>query len=537
MWPARLAVSAVAIAILLPTLASTASAFHPLGVTDATGSSLTIAWHPVNTSPHASGGSAFLTSHYNIFYSTNPDVRNEAGIPYVTTAAIWFLDDRRIPCLYQLDPYSTTITGLQPSTTYYFSIKAIADHSTVTGCKLPQFCQCRLNHFYTYDTISGTTTDGGGPPGGGSPFIAPWNGTAYAVDNNILPKSEAASRTLLDVDDYYRLHEPLFPKDGRYSLRIVEFEDEHTRLDHVRLLAVDHDRDFRIAVGPSGGMYPFETPEPPATAVDNYGRDVRPLVSVEDGAFYEGWRGDFVDIAFGKVPKTSARLMLKADICSPCKISVDVYVLSNGLWAYVDTVHPRIRFAWEVVDMSAYLPSDDLVLRLHTTRFHKLDFVGLDTSPQHPVRVQEARMMSAVHSGAGDALSLLTGRDGRYADIKPGQYVTVEFDVPAPLGDRRSFVFVSHGYYTHRYQPYGGEDVTITGLNLQARAFLPQGTSVFTWEVNLTGLTWDFGDGAYATGLSVSRMYAQPGEYVLTVQLAYADGTIRLYERRILVVG
>lgn len=136
---------------------------------------------------------------------------------------------------------------------------------------------------------------------GGSPFVAPWNGTDFVLDNNVLSQSEEFERDTLDVVDRYRLHQPLVAKDGRYVLKILEFEDDHTRLDQLRLLVVTHPEDRRLAVDPAGQLYSFEELQPAMSSVDNYDRDATAVVSAEDGSFYEGWRGDSLNLRWDRI--------------------------------------------------------------------------------------------------------------------------------------------------------------------------------------------------------------------------------------------
>ena len=91
-----------------------------------------------------------------------------------------------------------------------------------------------------------------------------WNGEEYVKDNNLLPKSEKVKR---DVEDYYLLHKPLVEKDGKYSLLLKEFEQEHDFFDQVRLFVVDHDPSFKIAIDPNGRILTYKNPLPPVSAV------------------------------------------------------------------------------------------------------------------------------------------------------------------------------------------------------------------------------------------------------------------------------
>lgn len=410
---------------------------------------------------------------------------------------------------------------------------------SITWDNLPSGVRFSALTFYAYigwgGDISTYPHDLAPCPGApGSPFVAPWNGTAYALDNNILPASEDFSRADLEVVDYYRLSEPLVPKDGRYSLNILEFEDELTHLDQVRLLAVDHDEDERVVVDSSGVLYSFDDPEPPLRAIDNYGRDVLSSVLAEDATHYQSWRGDFMDIDFGKVPRSRARLVLKADP-GHAKQSLDASVRFDGSWQHVDTIHPRIRFAWEVIDFSEYVPSEELTVRLAATTYHSIDFVGLDTSRQRVLSVQEAHLASATHSVQGDVLALVSSDDSSNVTVAPGEHVTLEFGIPESRDDARSFVLVSHGYYTHKYRPYLGEDLMIRGLSVSLAAFLPQRTAVFSWDFDISSLQWVFGDGAVADGWTATHTYTRSGEQLILIRATYEDGSVRSFSRALIL--
>lgn len=390
-------------------------------------------------------------------------------------------------------------------------------------------------------SLSTISCGSGGGGGGGSPFVAPWNGTDYQVDNNILPLSEVFDREEADVVDYYRLQAPLVEKYGVYPLKLMEFEEEHSYLNSVGLLAVDHDPDVSVGVhSQTGEVLTFEPPEAPGSAFDNYGRDVLSALMAWDGDYHEGWRGDYVEVDFGVVPQDSARLVVVADNCNPCiKTRIYVRVWNGTDWELADTMHHRLNFAADVIDMSNYTPSSHLRIRLVGASRFALEQVALDTSPPKPVVVQEAGLLGAVHSSEEDVTAGLSWRDAWYAEMQPGESIHLSFSVPAPSNPdlARSFVLVGYGHYVHRYQPLQGTEVVIDGLSIAMEAIVPTAPVGKYWETEIAGLDWNLGDGTAASGTEITHTYTAPGSYRVAIQVHYTDGGVKSYERVILLGG
>lgn len=379
----------------------------------------------------------------------------------------------------------------------------------------------------------------GGGGGGGSPFVAAWNGAAYENDNNILPLSEVFTRTALDVPDHYRLRTAVVPKDGTYSLKLVEFEEERSYVDSVGLWAVDHDPDTKVGVHPqTGELITYETGEPPASAMDNYGRDVLAPLLKWDGTFYQGWRGDFIELNFGRVPQDDARLVIVADSSHKIKTRIFVLVWDGTTWEVADTMHHRINFAEDVIDLSRFVPTgSDLRVRLLGASRFAVEQISLDTSPPRRVTVQAATLINAVHSSGRDVTDALAVRDGIYGTLVPGEEISLAFGIPSFGDEGRSLIFVSYGHYRHKYQPLQGTDVSIRGLDVFFEAVIPQAPPGQYWDVEVSELLWNFGDGSTpVTGLRLPHTYNRSGEYTVTIRVSYSDGTSRLDRRVIILV-
>jgi len=311
--------------------------------------------------------------------------------------------------------------------------------------------QARPEIYYEY-----TTT------GGGCPYVSAWNGWKYILDNNLMPNSESSAR---DVVDYYLLQQPLVP-DGEGSCRLLlsEFEGEHDFFEQVQFLAVDRPSNVSVAVSPYGEILTYTNPHPPVSAITNEHENVKQLLSSVDGNYYEGYDGSYITLNFGDGLDVSqgAKLVLTADIAY--KLSIHVQIQDEeGDWNDVATVIPRVKWATEIIDMSEYLPDTkgNLKVRLYFTANHKIDFVGLDTSPQATMNIQQAELVSAKHSKNGDPTvcsgtpesdvkSKLLYSDGTYAELLPSEQIELTFalqEKEVTNGLARNFVFVCRGHY------------------------------------------------------------------------------------------
>jgi len=294
--------------------------------------------------------------------------------------------------------------------------------------------------------------------GGGCPYIYTWDGQQYRVDNNLLPASELSDGA--DVEDYYMLERPLVPiYQGRtyslYSMQIREFEYEHDFIDKVQLLAVDHPADVKIAVTQDGEILTYKSPFPPLSCLDNNGVSRLGEISKMDGdisdpaTYFEGYPGDYLVLNFGKIVSDNANLILRDDQKCAVDNCINVQVPdAGGGWRTAEVLSPRDFWSMETVNMTAYVPTDgDFVVRLLWTAPHRLDYVGLDTTPQDSVEINEAHLISAVHSTQGNVKHLLMKNDQTYAELTPGQQILLTFLLPNNRNEERTFILYTVGHY------------------------------------------------------------------------------------------
>ena len=285
------------------------------------------------------------------------------------------------------------------------------------------------------------------------PFVSSWNGTHYVLDNNVLPRSEANHGA--DVEDYYMLEQSLVPKNGKYSLIVSEFEQEHSYFDQAKLMAVDHDSDVNIAATQSGEILTYKNPTPPISAMDNNGTDRLNQVSQIDGdvsdlsTYFDGQTGDSLILNFGAINADIAKLILRDDRKCEFDCCIEVQVSDhNGGWLTVEVLAPRAYWSTQAVNLTPYITQgQDMIVRLYWILPHRLDFVGLDTTIQDDYELRYANLVSATHSIQGDVKALLTENDNIYAELTPGQQIQLAFTLPNNSREARTYILYTRGHY------------------------------------------------------------------------------------------
>jgi len=363
-------------------------------------------------------------------------MNDTAGVGKWKTYTIDLLDmaeraRRRAKTVNEYFPWSFEVEDL-----YLYSIEACFEGWEFNA----QFSVDYLEVTYEY-------AEGGGGGGGGCPYVSVWDGQKYRLDNNLLPSSEYVGG---DVVDYYELRRDLVRENGKYSFLISEFENEHSYLDQVQLLAVDHESDVNIAVSPNGEILTYKNPVPPVSAFNREGENLTGTLRGADSCFYEGYDGDYVTVNFGNLNiSDGAKLLIRSDF-GPRKSPIYIQTLnSTGDWNTVATTYVRRYWYMDIVDLSPYLASDgeELNVRLCFVSNDKIDFVGLDTSKNENFEIQYSNLASAVHSVDGKVKSALSNDDDVYAELVPDQWIELKFTPPQQILAQRSFIIVVKGHY------------------------------------------------------------------------------------------
>ncbi len=295
------------------------------------------------------------------------------------------------------------------------------------------------------------------PPGGGCPVVAPWNGTNFVADNNILPSSENLPNVNADVKDFYQLRLPLQQYGTSYALQLQENEYEQDYFNQVSLTAVYHEAGVSVATSPYGQIFTYSNPASSKLAADEPGVNVADWIkSPDDTVFYQGVPGRSLYLSFSALKHPEyAKLLISEDMIR--KYSTHVSVLGQDYqWHDVGVIEPRANWYTSALDISRYVPrgNSDIIVKLYFTGFDKIDWVSVDDSAPSNVIVQCLDLVSAFDQhGVNVALSLVR-RDGNYAVISPGQYLTLYFEYEKPPTNMvQDFILSVTGHYVHLGTP------------------------------------------------------------------------------------
>ena len=151
-----------------------------------------------------------------------------------------------------------------------------------------------------------------------SVVIVNWNGKKFIMDNNILPESENVLRKDTVVKELYKLEAQPKLKKGKYLLRILEFEREHSYLHNFELVKTIHHKNTDVGVI-DNKIVGFKDIVLPSSIKDKKGKNwTKKLSFQDDKTIFKGKKGDtltvnFDDIQSLKNPHLIFRANLRAD--------------------------------------------------------------------------------------------------------------------------------------------------------------------------------------------------------------------------------
>ncbi|MEA3432225.1 MAG: T9SS type A sorting domain-containing protein [candidate division WOR-3 bacterium] len=281
------------------------------------------------------------------------------------------------------------------------------------------------------------------------PFVYSFNGSEYVEDNNILAASEIDS---CEVTEYYRLEQTPAKEQNRYLLQIREFEQEHTYLDKIELLAIDHTCGVKVGVTTEGDFVVYGDELLPIACVDTLGQSHLGLILERDSTYFQGFPGDELVIDFGEIEVNSEDVLHFVIVDKPPgpqpEASVMVSVYKDGDWHRVGRLLHRRNWWSQMVYPLEEGSLDSLKIKLTWYEEQKLDYVALAKAESEQFITKKCLLVSAVYSNVGSVLPKLLVDDENYAELLPGDTITLEFTVvDIEPGWVRDFVFVSNGYY------------------------------------------------------------------------------------------
>ena len=294
------------------------------------------------------------------------------------------------------------------------------------------------------------------------PWVSPWNGTAFAPDNDIYSVARYSGS---EYTDYYKLGRTLVPSNGIYPVKIQERSQETSYTDYVALMQIDHEPEVAVAPDAAGKLTAYVPSQtvPPMAAATSDGTDVLSLISAADGNGFAAYSGDTIALNFGTVSVSqSAVLVLRAigfvqgqgipkPYIGPPAMIVETPD-SLGQWAERGRLLPRLDYSTVAIDLTPYvLGAQPLTVRLrsvsHDVKYNSIDYVALYNGSRPAFAVSTVSPVTAIANNV-DILPIIGSVDGNRYKMTPGGEFYLDFPVLAqPAETVRDFVLISNGYY------------------------------------------------------------------------------------------
>lgn len=325
-------------------------------------------------------------------------------------------------------PYVVASIGSNPNIECTFSASDVYRMMVFTGATGPPYS-------------IGTTTIPSPPPApSGCPYVFGWNGSDFEEDNNILPQSEYGGNEGRVVTDYYKLRFPPRTESGRYILRLREFEEEESRFDDIKLIAVDHADSAEIAVLPDNRIIQYSVLQ--STPLD--------FMKGMDGKGIRASRGDSITLSFSRNSPRSAHIKGRATV----GLLLGGRLIHDGGTLKARSIKPQsvgnisagrnlsipaTSFTFRERTSFVYLPLDTIEddLTIHFVSPAELDFAALAEEDTTPIIITE--LAAQFHSGINDINATALG---------PGETLELHFPLPPLPGKmHRSFILETKGRY------------------------------------------------------------------------------------------
>lgn len=350
---------------------------------------------------------------------------------------------------------------------------------------------------------------------GSCPWVAPWTGSEFELDNDIYP---TARYTQGEFRDYYRLTKPLIAKNSVYPFEIQEVDKETSYTDFVSLILVDHTSDVAVAPDKAGNLTAYKPAEliAPMSAISYDGRNVLDLISLADDQGFPALSQDTVTLTFNHSNLAQGAVLVlrvvgfvpgsgeSRPFTEPPAVVVETKDV-NGSWLERGRLSPRNNYSETAFNLTPYLGSGNILeVRLrsisHDFMSHVIDYAALYAGVIPSFETTTLLPQVATFKNQNYLTTVLTA-DNNYLQMSTGEKFYVEFsEQPLTPGKVREFIFVTEGYYipnnlgTFYVQIWNGSDWEFTG---QAYSY-PVSEESYTF--NLDGYLPD-ADGEYKVAL------------------------------------
>ncbi|OYD15720.1 hypothetical protein CH333_05105 [candidate division WOR-3 bacterium JGI_Cruoil_03_44_89] len=293
------------------------------------------------------------------------------------------------------------------------------------------------------------------------PFLYIWNVGEFIEDNNILSGSGNGEI----VEDWYKLREKPVKDGNRYRLQLREESSEHSFLDRLRLIAIDHPDSVEIFVAPDAGIIPVSSMLASQLVIGENGVDYTYDLLDFDNIYVEANEVEKITADFGET--NGGDYVILAPPGPKPRLMVEKANASN--FEPVGFIRGRENPSCEVLPLTVSSTEDVSLRFTFTDVSQRLDYIRFGKRNNAPFRVRPCPLLSAVHSDIGSVRLRLLTEDERYAELMSGDTLSLEFIAPVKRpGWVRDFVFVSNG----RYIRDGGGGSQTAGGKIPAIHFL-----------------------------------------------------------------
>ncbi|WP_456477735.1 PKD domain-containing protein [Geoglobus ahangari] len=185
----------------------------------------------------------------------------------------------------------------------------------------------------------------------------------------------------------------------------------------------------------------------------------------------------------------------------------------------IGELYPRTNRHVQAIDLSNYVPAEGLRVRLYWTENHEIEFVGLDTSENGRIAISEAPLVRAEHSNGINVTEKLRTENSIYSQLRPGERITLYFEIPEMKGAVRDLILVVDGFYTRYPAEFTGDGVGTRNVD-GGTQFIPM---LLSYD-GIKAVKWDFGDGTTSTSFVAFHKYEKQGVYNGTLTVYYRNG-------------
>lgn len=211
---------------------------------------------------------------------------------------------------------------------------------------------------------------------------------------------------------------------------------------------------------------------PPVSAITDKGEDILKLINYEDGVSYSSISPGYIDLIYkvdnkisniqslgegdgggvviGDPPKGGTWKVV-VDENSPSTTNIFIISAKNiaGIYEEVEKIYPRKQKLKRLIDLSNYISSDTLQIRLEWMKGIEIDQLLYNNFERLEPDVKNLSLISAIHSKEGLVTNTLDRESTESISLEPGQDIELTYKAePLPKDMMRILAFISNGKYS-----------------------------------------------------------------------------------------